>query len=158
MDAYPGRKKQQQQHQQHAEHGTLHPNGSNLKSRWTSWVEKQNRKNDQRASKPDNIVVLKLAGGPTAVTVGLPICLWLTIYFQSSRALCWPARLVLLWSVCRIDKPYARLTSSCYCQCMIRLYSQKQQTVYVGRICTPMIRQDSGARGSRAEGSKYNPH
>lgn len=30
--------------------------------RWSNWVEEQNRKNAQRASKPDNIVVAKIAG------------------------------------------------------------------------------------------------
>lgn len=55
---------QQQQQQQHA-HNDTHSNAPHtnpVKSRWLNWVEEQNRKNAQRASKPDNIVVSKVAG------------------------------------------------------------------------------------------------
>lgn len=67
-----------------------------------------------------------------------------------SRPLCWTARLVLLWSVMssrhRIND--AKLTQ------IITFHFTVVFAVYVGRICTPMLRQDVGARGSRAEGSE----
>jgi hypothetical protein len=55
--------KEQQQELAHIHHDTK-KNGllTNLKNTWSEWAEEQNRKNAERASKPDNIVVLKFAG------------------------------------------------------------------------------------------------
>ena len=58
------KQKQAQQQQQQQQHGATNDNiyNNKLKSRWSNWVEEQNRKNGIRASKPANIVVLKFAG------------------------------------------------------------------------------------------------
>lgn len=50
--------------EQHAamDHSGVKTTRIGWQDRWSNWVEEQNRKNAQRASKPDNIVVAKIAG------------------------------------------------------------------------------------------------
>lgn len=119
-----------------------------LQDRWSKWVEDQNRKNEQRASKPDNIVVSKLAGALQAmnlaaithadVVLAVVLCAGLLVWCYYGQS-------------CHYSKH-----SHPICQADVGLVNipLPNHTVYVGRICTPMIRQDPGARGSKAQGSQ----
>jgi hypothetical protein len=61
MNAQADTRQQQQQHAENNDNVNI-KNDNKAKSRWSNWVEEQNRRNEIRASKPDNILTLKFAG------------------------------------------------------------------------------------------------